>query len=62
VYNCRFFLLRKYNTNCELMIETFALIIDAQMQNVTRIYTVSQVNSLIKEILENNLPGRLTIS
>ncbi len=27
-----------------------------------RIYTVSQVNSLIKGVLENNLPGRLTIS
>ncbi|MHC4389216.1 MAG: exodeoxyribonuclease VII large subunit [Planctomycetota bacterium] len=27
-----------------------------------KIYTVSQVNSLIKEVLENNLPGRLTIT
>ena len=32
------------------------------MQNRTKIYTVSQVNSLIKEILENNLPSRLTIT
>jgi len=32
------------------------------MQNRTKIYTVSQVNSLIKVILENNLPGRLTIT
>jgi len=32
------------------------------MQNRTKIYTVSQVNSLIKAILENNLPGRLTIT
>ncbi|MHC4097730.1 MAG: exodeoxyribonuclease VII large subunit [Planctomycetota bacterium] len=32
------------------------------MQNRTRIYTVSQINSLIKEILENNLPSRLTIA
>jgi exodeoxyribonuclease VII large subunit len=32
------------------------------MKNETKIYTVSQVNSLIKEILENNLPGRLTIT
>ena len=32
------------------------------MQNRTTIYTVSQVNSLIKEILENNLPSRLTIT
>ena len=32
-----------------------------KMQNKTRIYTVSQINLLIKEILENNLPGRLTI-
>jgi exodeoxyribonuclease VII large subunit len=44
------------------MIETSALIIDAQMQNRTKIYTVSQVNSLIKGILENNLPSRLTIT
>jgi len=33
-----------------------------KMQNKVKIYTVSQVNSLIKEILENNLPGRLTIT
>jgi exodeoxyribonuclease VII large subunit len=32
------------------------------MKNGTKIYTVSQVNSLIKEILGNNLPGRLTIT
>ena len=32
------------------------------MKNRTKIYTVSEVNSLIKEILENNLPGRLTIT
>jgi exodeoxyribonuclease VII large subunit len=32
------------------------------MKNRTKIYTVSQVNSLIKGILENNLPGRLTIT
>ena len=32
------------------------------MQNRAKIYTVSQVNSLIKEILENNLPSRLTIT
>ena len=32
------------------------------MQNRTKIYTVSQVNSLIKEILDNNLPSRLTIT
>jgi exodeoxyribonuclease VII large subunit len=32
------------------------------MQSRTRIYTVSQVNSLIKEVLENNLPSRLTIA
>jgi len=44
------------------MIETSALIIDAQMQNRTKIYTVRQVNSLIKGILENNLPSRLTIN
>jgi len=31
------------------------------MQNKAKIYTVSQINSLIKGILENNLPGRLTI-
>lgn len=27
-----------------------------------KVYTVSQVNSLIKGILENNLPGRLTVT
>lgn len=32
------------------------------MQNGTAIYTVSQVNALIKEILENNLPSRLTVT
>jgi exodeoxyribonuclease VII large subunit len=32
------------------------------MQNRTKIYTVSQINSLIKEVLENSLPGRLTIT
>ena len=34
----------------------------SKMQNRTKIYTVSQVNSLIKAVLENNLPGRLTIA
>lgn len=33
-----------------------------EMQKTTKIYTVSQVNSLIKEILENNLPPRLAIT
>ena len=32
------------------------------MKNGTRIYTVSQVNTLIKTVLENGLPGRLTIT
>ncbi len=32
------------------------------MEKTTKIYTVSQVSSLIKEVLENNLPGRLTIT
>jgi len=32
------------------------------MQTIPKIYTVTQVNSLIKEILENNLPGWLTIT
>ena len=32
------------------------------MQKTKKIYTVTQVNSLIKEILENNLPPRLTIT
>ena len=32
------------------------------MSNGTKIYTVSQVNSLIKAILENNLPPRLTVT
>ena len=38
------------------------LIIASNMQNNTKIYTVSQVNSLIKVILENNLPPRLTVT
>jgi len=33
-----------------------------QIQQKTKIYTVSQVNSLIKEVLENNLPGWLTVT
>jgi exodeoxyribonuclease VII large subunit len=44
------------------MTGAFALIIAPEMQNRTKIYTVSQVNSLIREILENNLPGWLTIT
>jgi exodeoxyribonuclease VII large subunit len=41
----------------------FGLIIAIKMKNIkTKIYTVSQVNSLIKEVLENNLPGFLTIT
>ena len=32
------------------------------MQKRAKIYTISQVNLLIKEILENNLPGRLAIT
>jgi len=32
------------------------------MADRNKIYTVSQVNSLIKAVLENNLPGRLTIT
>jgi len=45
------------------MIRAFAPIITAKMQNSKiKIYTVSEVNSLIKEILENNLPGRLTVT
>ena len=44
------------------MTRAFELIIDREMKNRTKIYTVSQVNSLIKEILGNNLPGQLTIT
>jgi exodeoxyribonuclease VII large subunit len=33
-----------------------------KMSNRTKIYTVSQVNSLIKEAIENNLPPRLIIT
>ena len=33
-----------------------------QIERKTKIYTVSQVNSLIKEILENNLPGWMTVT
>jgi exodeoxyribonuclease VII large subunit len=32
------------------------------MKNGTKIYTVSKVNTLIKTVLENNLPGRLTVT
>jgi len=44
------------------MMGDFVFIIASDMQNRTRIYTVSQINSLIKEILENNLPSRLAIA
>jgi exodeoxyribonuclease VII large subunit len=44
------------------MTGAFALIITSEMAKRTKIYTVSQVNSLIKAILENNLPGRLTVT
>jgi len=45
------------------MTGVFALIITVEMQNNrTKIYTVSQVNSLIKAVLKNNLPSRLTIT
>jgi len=44
------------------MIGDIVLIIASNMQNNTKIYTVSQVNSLIKVILENNLPPRLTVT
>jgi exodeoxyribonuclease VII large subunit len=44
------------------MIGDVVFIIASNMQNNTKIYTVSQVNSLIKVILENNLPSRLTVA
>ncbi|MDD5326454.1 MAG: exodeoxyribonuclease VII large subunit [Phycisphaerae bacterium] len=44
------------------MMKAFGLIMDEQMKNGTKIYTVSQVNTLIKAALENNLPGWLTIA
>ena len=44
------------------MTRAFELIIDGQMKNRTKIYTVSQVNSLIKGILGSNLPGQMTVS
>jgi exodeoxyribonuclease VII large subunit len=50
-----------FPVNWKLMMGAFGLIINGQMKNRTKIYTVSEVNSLIKEILENNLPKRLTI-
>jgi len=40
----------------------FALIIASDMHNRMKIYTVSQVNALIKQILENNLPSRLAVT
>jgi exodeoxyribonuclease VII large subunit len=33
-----------------------------EIRQKTKIYTVSQVNSLIKEVLQNNLPGWLTVT
>jgi exodeoxyribonuclease VII large subunit len=44
------------------MMVAFGFIIGGRMKNGTKIYTVSQVNTLIKTALENNLPGRLTIA
>ncbi|MHC4344898.1 MAG: exodeoxyribonuclease VII large subunit, partial [Planctomycetota bacterium] len=45
------------------MAGTIAFIIASDMEkDRAKIYTVSQVSSLIKEVLENNLPGRLTIT
>ena len=32
------------------------------MADRTKIYTVSQINSLIKAVLDNNLPSRMTVS
>ena len=44
------------------MIGVFTFIITVEMQkNRTKIYTVSQVNSLIKVALEENLPSRLVV-
>jgi len=46
----------------ELMIGVFTFIITVEMQkNRTKIYTVSQVNCLIKAALEENLPSRLVV-
>ncbi|MBN2456133.1 MAG: exodeoxyribonuclease VII large subunit [Sedimentisphaerales bacterium] len=43
--------------------ESFALIITVEMRNSrTRIYTVSQINSLIKAVLGSNLPRQMTVS
>jgi exodeoxyribonuclease VII large subunit len=45
------------------MIGSRAVIIGASMvQKQTKIYTVSQLNSLIKTVLEENLPPRLTVA
>jgi exodeoxyribonuclease VII large subunit len=45
------------------MIGCHAIIIDVSMvQKQTKIYTVSQLNSLIKTVLEENLPPRLTVN
>jgi len=44
------------------MSRSFGLISSKPMQNKTRIYTVSQVNSLIKAALEEKLPSRLSVT
>ncbi len=43
------------------MIDGFGFIIAIRMRNRTKIYTVSQVNTLIKVVLEESLPPRLIV-
>jgi exodeoxyribonuclease VII large subunit len=43
------------------MRRSFAIIMVVEMKNRRRIYTVSQVNTLIKVVLEDNLPPRLIV-
>ncbi len=56
------FPLHTNSANSKLMPAAFAFIITAEMQkNRAKIYTVSQVNTLIKAALEENLPSRLIV-
>jgi len=44
------------------MSRNFGLMSSKPMQNKTRIYTVSQINSLIKAALEEKLPSRMSVT
>lgn len=41
---------------------TFGLIINGQMKNGTKIYSVSQITSLIKTVLKGNMPSQVVVT